>query len=132
MVMNSIRNVLGSLTFLLILSACSSAPKTEILEVKTVPVERPALVLPPADKINMKDIQWIIVTPENQEKVFLDLKEKGKPVSLFSLTGEQYTNISQNLNDLRRYIEQQSAIIVAYENYYVKANQALENAVKVD
>ncbi len=80
----------------------------------------------------MRPIQWIIITPENQETVFSQLKEARKPASLFGLSSNGYEDISRNINDIRRYIEQQEAIILAYQNYYVRADRALEDAVTVE
>jgi hypothetical protein len=132
MVQNLIQNVLGCLTLFVLLSACSTSPPVEILELNTKPVDRPALILPQADEVRMRPIEWIIITPENQETVFSQLKEDGKPASLFGLPGSGYEDISRNINDIRRYIEQQDTIILAYQNYYVRADRALEDAVVVE
>jgi hypothetical protein len=118
---------------LTLLSGCLGSSRTaETIEVKTYPVERPKLILPAADPVKIKDIEWVIVTRENQEEVFKKIEDSGQPVSIFGLTGDGYAKISQNLNDIRRYIEQQNAIILAYKNYYVEADKALENAVTVE
>jgi len=133
MVKNSILNALGFLMLLTLLSGCLGSSRTaETIEVKTYPVERPKLILPAADPVKIKDIEWVIVTRENQEEVFKKIEDSGQPVSIFGLTGDGYAKISQNLNDIRRYIEQQNAIILAYKNYYVEADKALENAVTVE
>lgn len=132
MTQNLIQNVLGCLTLCVFLSACSSTAPVEVLEISTKPVAKPALVLPDADKVRMRDVEWIIITPENQEKVFSDLRSANKPSALFGLSGEGYEDISRNINDIRRYIEQQEAIISAYESYYIRADRALKNAVTVE
>lgn len=129
---NLIQNVLGCLIVLVFLSSCTSTKPVEILEVNSKPVNRPSLILPKADEVRMRDVEWIIITPGNQEAVFNELKESNKPLSLFSLTGNDYEDISRNINDIRRYIEQQEAIISAYRNYYIRADSALKNAVTVE
>ena len=52
---------------LFFLSSCSSAPKP--IEVKTVPIERPAPVIQEPDPVALRDIKWYIVTEENFPKL---------------------------------------------------------------
>lgn len=94
------------------------------------PIDKPSLVLPDADEIRMREVKWILITPENAEAVFEDLRNQGNSVVLFGLTSEGYENISLNLSDIRAFLQQQQAIIGAYKNYYEDANEAIENANK--
>ncbi len=125
MVNRSIASALGCLTLLLI-SACSK-PVQEI-QVSAKPVDKPELVLPYADPINTRDMEWVVITPDNFEEVFNDLAKKGQPVVLFALTDKGYENLSLNLSDIRAYIQQQQAIIIAYEGYYKQSNAAIDAA----
>jgi len=125
MVNRSIASALGCLTLLLV-SACSK-PVQEI-QVSAKPVDKPELVLPYADPIKTRDVQWIIITPENYEEVFNELAKKGQPIVLFALTDKGYENISLNLSDIRAYIQQQQAIIAAYEGYYKQSDAAIDAA----
>jgi hypothetical protein len=88
--------------------------------------------LPGATELRMRDIDWVIITPENYEEVFARLSESGRPVAIFGLTDKGYENLGLNLSDLRAYIQQQQVIIAAYENYYKAANAALDSAVSLD
>ena len=125
MVNRSIASALGCLT-LLFISACSK-PVREI-QVSAKPVDKPELVLPYADPINTRDVEWVVITPDNFEEVFNDLAKKGQPVVLFALTDKGYENLSLNLSDIRAYIQQQQAIIIAYEGYYKQSNAAIDAA----
>jgi hypothetical protein len=93
-------------------------------------VNKPELVLPYADPIQARDVQWIVITPDNYEKVFNDLTKSGQPVVFFALTDKGYENISLNLSDIRAFIQQQQAIIAAYEGYYKESNAAIDAANK--
>ncbi len=126
MVSRSIVSALGCLTLLLV-SACAKTPVQEI-QISAKPVEKPELVLPYADPINTRDVEWIIITPDNYEEVFNDLAKKGRPIVLFALTDKGYENIALNLSDIRGYVQQQQAIIAAYEGYYLKSNAAIDAA----
>lgn len=126
MQMRSIANVLGFGLALTLISGCSTPPQR--IEVSATPVDRPQLVLPSGDALNMKPVEWIIITPENYEQVFEDLRKTGRPVVLFALTDKGYENIGLNFSSIRAYIQQQKAIIAAYEGYYKNAEEALANA----
>jgi hypothetical protein len=118
----------------LAVSACSIPPALEPIQpvqIRTSPVERPELVLPPVDPIQTRSVQWTIITSENYEEVFAGLQGQGKDLVLIGLTADGYENLSLNLNDLRTFIEQQNAVIIAYRNYYVRSQSALNNAVVV-
>ena len=116
-------NVLGC-GLVLFLSACATQPKT--IEISSKPIDKPTLVLPTADALNLREVKWIIITPENAEQVLKTLPTTGGKVAVFALTDKGYQNLSLNINDLRTYVQQLQSIIVAYEGYYsagVKANQ---------
>ena len=76
----------------------------------------------------MRETKWIIVTEENAELVFEILRKTGRPVALFSLDGKGYENAALNLSELRAFIQQQTAIIAAYQQYYNKANAVIDQA----
>jgi hypothetical protein len=114
----------------LFLAACGSTP--EPIQISTTPVQRPELVLPAADPVRMRDVNWVIITRENYESVFGELVAAGDNAVLIGLTDRGYENLSLNLNDLRTYIQQQNAIILAYRNYYIRSQSALDGAVKLD
>jgi hypothetical protein len=121
-----IKNVLGFGLVLALLSGCTSTPQR--IEVSAKPVNKPELVLPNADALRMKDVEWILITPENFEEKVAEIQKSGRPVVFFALTDEGYENLSLNFSSIRAYIQQQQAIIAAYENYYKNANEALDAA----
>ena len=98
------------------------------IEVSAKPIDKPELVLPNPEALNMKDVTWVLLTPKNFEEKVAELSKNGRPVVFFALTDAGYENLSMNFSAIRAYIQQQQAIIVAYENYYKNANEALDNA----
>lgn len=130
MAMNLIQNVLGFTMILFVVSACSSIP--EPIEISAKPVDKPILVLPQADTLQSRDIEWIILTENNLEEQIKKLQNSKKPIVFFALTEKGYENLSLNLNDLRTFIQQQRAIVAAYERYYMSAEQRLDQAVVLE
>ena len=122
----SIVNVLGC-GLILLLSACASS-QPKVIEISAKPIDKPQLILPTADKLNLRNVQWIVITPENVNDVMTKLSPSGGKVALFALTDKGYENLSLNVNDLRTYITQLQAILVAYEGYYKNSNSALDAA----
>jgi hypothetical protein len=125
--MKNLVSVLGSLILFVALSACST-PQERPIAVSASPVDRPELVLPKPDRIQTRQVEWIIITPDNAEQVFERIRATGKPVTFFALTETGYEALALNLNDLRTFIQQLQTIIVAYENYYAQSTAALEEA----
>lgn len=62
------------------------------------------------------------------ETKLAELRNKG-PLAMFVLTGEGYENLGLNFSDIRALVQQQQQIIIAYENYYKAADEAMTNAV---
>ena len=123
------KSVLG-FTILISLAACSTKPQQ--IEITTSPVEKPTLELPPVDELNMRNVEWIVLNEANVDEVMAKLQSEGKAFALYALTGEGYGNLSLNFSDIRALVQQQQAIIAAYEGYYKEAEQALDKAVVVD
>ena len=115
-----------ALVGLLFLSACSSPPR--VIEISSKPITKPELILPPAQQLNLKEVEWIIITEENQQEVFAKLLEDKKDPVLIGLTDDGYEILSLNYSDIMSYIQQQNAIITAYRNYYEESEKALDEA----
>lgn len=109
------------------LAACSSQPQR--IEVSAKPIDKPTLTLPPVDELNMRPVEWIVINEANLEQVIADLQSRGKVLAVYALTGEGYGNLSLNFSDIRALVQQQQAIIAAYEGYYQQAEEAMDNAV---
>ena len=121
MVKNSIVNVLFCLTLLLTVSACSSVdiPEEEPrVVVREVPIDTPAPIVPSVEQLDLKDVQWVIITEENYQEVFQELIDNNQTPVIFGLSGKGYENLALNLNDLRSTIQQYQAIVAIYEKSY--------------
>ena len=113
------------------LGGCSllNSPKPQVIEVSSKPVEKPTLTLPSADELNIRKIEWFVLTPENFDAKVEEIGKDGRPVVFFALTDNGYENLGLNFSDLRAYVQQQQAIIAAYKSYYEKAEEAMDSAV---
>ena len=123
MLKRSIKNVLGCGLVVLLLSSCSSTPR--LIEVSATPIDKPELTLPKVDRLEMRKVEWVIVTEENWEEVKQQIKKSGRPLALFSITDKGYANLGLNFSDIRALVQQQQTIIAAYKSYYKNAEEAL-------
>ena len=114
-----------SLVGALLLSGCST---TKELNITTEPIQKPALVLPNVDQLNLQDVEWFVINEENVETVWKRIADDKKDIVLFGLTDDGYEQLALNLSDIMTLIQQQKAIIGAYKEYYEDAEKAIDDA----
>jgi len=76
----------------------------------------------------MRRVEWIVINESNIEEVRARLESEGKAFAFYALTGDGYGKLGLNFSDIRALVQQQQQIILAYENYYKEAEQALDEA----
>ena len=64
----------------------------------------------------MTDVKWYVVTTDNIEEFEKRFENENSDLVFFALSVPHYQNLSVNLTDIRRYIEQQKSIILYYED----------------
>lgn len=101
----------------MLLAACSSTPVAPPAKIvtETEYVTPPKPIVPTPDVLDLRDVEFVVVTEENIDEIFA--KMKGDKV-FFALTSDNYNKIALNLSDLRAYISQQKSIILLYENVW--------------
>ena len=109
-----------------LMSGCASTP--ERIEISAKPIEKPKLIIPEADTLDLKKVEWIVINENNVKEVWARLSDDRKDIVLFGLTDDGYEQLALNLSDVMAHIQQQKAIIAAYKNYYESAEEALDNA----
>ncbi len=104
------------------LTACTSfsfgKSKVKPIEIENVEVERIKLNLDPPTPLRPRVTQWIVITPENADKVWEDLKKNNNNLVLFAVTGDGYEELSITMAEIRNFINTQRQIIIKYKEYY--------------
>jgi len=104
------------------LQGCTLTPKKG-KPVVVQPVERVDIEgLPQIKPFQSLEVEWTILTAENYGEVFYELEKNNIDGAIFGLTDTGYENLSKNIAALRKLIQQQQAVITAYENYYKNNN----------
>jgi len=101
----------------LLLSSCSSLrPEPQII-IQTEIVERQIPTVPFPKKVQLNDITIYVVSPtQNFEEFTAAFEAKNGVDSYIAISVKDYENLSLNIAELRRYIEQQTQIILYYES----------------
>ena len=106
--------LLAAMAILLFLTGCSSFREPEVkivtqIEKTTVPtVARPK-------PIDLVDTRVYVVTKDNYESFVKEFTAEHGELAYVVLSMKDYENLAINIADLRHYIEQQTEIIVYYE-----------------
>lgn len=103
-------------TSLSLLTACAGRkPEAEVVLQtdyikQNIPIqERPkAVQFPPVD--------WFVITEENLEEKIAEINSKTGNTVIFAITPKGYENLALGIAELRRYVKDQQALIVYYED----------------
>ena len=101
------------LLFSLTISGCSLIPKQ--VEVQTKFIERKIPIQEPPKGLTLYPVTFYAVTEDNYEEFQEKFKDKNENLVFFALSVPDYENMSLNLAEMKRYIDQQKTIIVYYE-----------------
>lgn len=102
----------------LAISGCSvfrtPEPKV-VVQTKLITPNIPILSSP--KQLSLNDVSWYVVTEENFPE-FLEKykKEHGDAWVFYAMSVRSYESMALNMAELKRYLEQQNAVIVYYED----------------
>ena len=88
------------------------------VEIEKKAHERTRLSLPDPQPIRPSTPSWILITPQNQNKVWEELRAKNADLVLFGLTDDGYEELATDMAQIRSFIQQQRDIIQKYRDYY--------------
>lgn len=108
--------ILLALATVFLISGCSILkPETQIIT-QTEYVQRNIPIQAAPKPLTLNEVKWYVVTEENfPEFIETYKKENGEPWVFYGISVRSYESMALNLAELRRYIEQQQAIILYYE-----------------
>ena len=113
---NQIKNILLLGLLAVFLTSCGSSVKE--IAVTTVAQEKTPLNIPSPDPLQMRDVEWIIVTKDNAMEIFEEIKSGGGEYSVFAVTDTGFEALSLNFSDIRNRLAEQRQIIISYKKYY--------------
>jgi hypothetical protein len=88
------------------------------IEVVNKARDKTALDISLPEPLKLKSMQWVVITPANQEEVFSQLEAEGSDAVVFALTPDGYQSLAITIAELRNMINTQRSIILKYKEYY--------------
>jgi hypothetical protein len=88
------------------------------IEIEKKAVARTPLNLPDPTPIKPAVPRWIIITPENQARVFEELRAANADQVLFALTDDGYEELAIDFAATRNFLSQQREMLKKYREYY--------------
>ncbi len=111
-----------SLLLVTSLTGCASfdlfGKREKPIEITTKAADKTPLDIPNPDPLRLKPVEWVVVTPANQEEIFSKLEKGGNDPVVFALTADGYQTLAVTIAELRNLINTQRNIIIKYKEYY--------------
>ena len=107
------RNSALLLMTLMMGSSCSLIP-TKQVEVVAKPMERQIVQPIMPREIDLKEVRWLTITPENFQEQFKVIEEQEGELVFLAMTVPDYEVMAYNMQELKRYITELKDVVVYY------------------
>ena len=97
----------------MMVSNCSLLPTKEI-EVVAKPMERKIVQPIMPREIDLKEVMWLTITPENYEEQFAIIEAQEGELVFLAMTIPDYETMAYNMQELKRYITELKDVVVYY------------------
>lgn len=108
-----LKNFLLILPLTLLISACVKPEPTVVTVPTVIRNEIPVVARP--KPVNLSDVKIYVVTAETFDAFLKEFKDKNGELVYVAISVKDYEKLSNNIAELRRYLNQQKEIIVYYE-----------------
>ena len=93
--------------------SCSLIP-TKQIQVSAKPIERKIVQPIMPREIDLKQPQWIAVTPENKDEQLARIEEQEGELVFLAMTIPDYEVMAYNMQEIKRYITELKDVVVYY------------------
>ena len=97
----------------MMVSNCSLLP-TKQIEVSAKPIERKIVQPIMPREIDLREVQWLTITPENFEEQFAIIEAQEGELVFLAMTIPDYETMAYNMQELKRYITELKDVVVYY------------------
>ena len=105
---------------ILMLGGCAGnkvKPEAKVVIQKVIEKKLPLSIANPTP-LELDHIQWIIVTEENVDEIWQQIKDDNEGVALFALRHGDYETLAMNIVEIRQLIGEYVIILKQYKEYY--------------
>ena len=93
--------------------SCSLLP-TKQIQVSAKPIERQIVQPIMPREINLKELQWLTVTPDNWEEQLARIEKQEGELVFLAMTIPDYEVMAYNMQEIKRYIVELKDVVVYY------------------
>ena len=111
-----------TLTILMMACSCSLLPTKEI-QVTAKPMDRTIVQPVMPREIDLKEVRWLTITPENYEEQFAVIEDQEGELVFLAMTVPDYEVMAYNMQELKRYITELKDVVVYYRKVTTKQEQ---------
>ena len=97
----------------MMVSNCSLLP-TKQIEVSAKPIERTIVQPIMPREIDLREVRWLTITPENYEEQFAIIEAQEGELVFLAMTIPDYETMAYNMQELKRYITELKDVVVYY------------------
>jgi hypothetical protein len=98
---------------LMMVCSCSLIPTKEI-QITAKPIDRTIVQPVMPREIDLKEIRWLTITPENYEEQFQLIEDQEGELVFLAMTIPDYEVMAYNMQELKRYITELKDVVVYY------------------
>ena len=112
----------------LLLTSCAwlSEPAEPFIVVKTEYVYNELATQPRPEAVSLNDVRFMVVSDENIEQFLEEIKRPTGETVFIAIRIRDYENLSLNVAELKRYIQQQKNLIIYYEDVINQNNKNIK------
>ena len=104
--------------------SCSLIP-TKQIQVTAKPIERKIVQPIMPREIDLKELQWIAVTPDNWDAQLARIEQQEGELVFLAMTIPDYEVMAYNMQEIKRYITELKDVVVYYRKVTTE-NLAIE------
>ena len=125
-----LRKYLTIFSLSLAISGCSllqSKPPEKIVVTETEYLGCEIEIQPRPTPVKLDNVYWYVVTRENFAEFEAKFLERNDEMVFYAISVPDYEDLSLNVAELKRFIQQQKSLIVFYEENISDQNQEIIN-----
>ena len=107
---------------LIMACSCSLLP-TKQIQVSAKPIERQIVQPIMPREIDLRQPEWIAVTPENWEKQLAKIEKQEGELVFLAMTIPDYEIMAYNMQEIKRYITELKDVVVYYRKVTTKKEE---------
>ena len=107
---------------LMMACSCSLIP-TKQIEVTAKPMDRTIIQPVMPREIDLKEVRWLTITPENFEEQFQVIEDQEGELVFLAMTVPDYEVMAYNMQEIKRYITELKDVVVYYREVTTKPEE---------